>query len=75
LILNLQVNLTPQNLPPHLWPFILGMVTNQGLYERSVSFTGGFLTNFDLKNMISTNTNGFSWKNLQDFEDFFFKNC
>jgi hypothetical protein len=73
LLLNLQVNLTPQNLPPHLWPFILVMVPNQGLYQRSVSFTGGYLTNFDLKNMISTNIYGFSWKNLPDFEEFFFK--
>jgi hypothetical protein len=43
----------------------------------SVSCTGDFSPNFDLKNMISTYTKDFSWKtkepNLPDFEDFFFQ--
>ncbi len=42
----------------------------------NVSFSGEFLPDFDLKNMILTYTKDLSWKNhpnLPDFEDFLFK--
>jgi hypothetical protein len=44
--------------------------------STNVSFIGEFSSNFDLKNMISTFTKGFSKKNgpnLLDFHNFFFK--
>ncbi len=45
--------------------------------EHSVSLTGEFSPNFDLKNMISTYTKDFSWKKKRpkfaDFEDVFNK--
>jgi hypothetical protein len=31
---------------------------------KRISFTGEFSPNFDLKNMISTKTNDFSWKKM-----------
>jgi len=48
--------------------------------QLSVSFTGEFLSNFDLKNMILTYIKDFSWEkndtNLSDFSVLFFpSNC
>jgi hypothetical protein len=45
--------------------------------KSSVSFTGEFSPNFDLKNMISPYTKDFSWKknpNSPDFKEYFFEN-
>jgi hypothetical protein len=63
----------------HSSPFGEGLFGNVGKdWEgegNSISSTGEFLPNFDLKTMISTYTNDFSWKkndpNSQNVEEFF----
>jgi hypothetical protein len=46
-------------------PNICGVVCNQMVF-----WGGQFSTNFDLKNMISTNTKGFSWNKLSTVGNF-----
>jgi hypothetical protein len=44
-----------------IWECGQGLAGGEG---NRISFTGEFSPNFDLKNMISTYTNDFSWKKM-----------